>query len=179
MRIITGKKRGLRLETLEGEETRPTADRVKEALFSMLTPSVPGAVVLDLFAGSGALGLECVSRGAKRCDLVEHSPKAAKVVRKNVEKAHFVEECRIYEMDFRQFLQRAAEPYDLIFLDPPYRSGFYEEALRLIVERRLLSPGGVIVAEWDEEKPDFAPFFEERERRYGRVHVSILEESSK
>lgn len=177
MRIITGKRRGLRLLTLEGEDTRPTADRVKEALFSMLADRVSGAKVLDLFAGSGALGLECISRGAERCDFVEANPKAADVVKKNIEKAQFTQEATLCRVDFRQFLKGAASAYDLIFLDPPYRSGFYQEALRMIAERELLAPGGRIIAEWDVEKPEFLPFTEEKEKAYGRVHISILRES--
>ena len=174
MRIITGIKRGLRLDTLPGEDTRPTADRVKEALFSMLTPYVSGARVLDLFAGSGALGLEAVSRGAEMCDFVEVSPAAACVVKGNIQKAGFEGMCNLHQMDYKAFLSHAQGAYDLIFLDPPYRSGYYEDALSSIKERKLLADDGIIIAEWDLDKPNFSPFIEEKERRYGRVHISIL-----
>ena len=174
MRIIAGKARGLHLDTRSGEDTRPTADRVKEALFSMLTPYLNGARVLDLFAGSGALGLEAVSRGAKACDFVEISSAAANIVLQNTKKAGFEDVCRLHRMDFQAFLKHVEESYDLIFLDPPYRSGFYENALSLIKERNLLAEEGRIVAEWDQDKPDFSAFYEEKERRYGRVHISIL-----
>ena len=175
MRIITGKRRGLRLDAPAGEATRPTADRVKEALFSMLSSKVDGADVLDLFAGSGALGLECLSRGARACDFVENSPEAAAVVRRNMEKARFRDEGTLHPKDFRQFLMSTGKSYDLIFLDPPYRSGYYGEALRLICERKLLRPDGWIVLEWDGQKPETEPFDEVKERQYGRVHISILE----
>ena len=129
---------------------------------------------MDLFAGSGALGMESISRGAARCDFVEVSPKAAATVRKNLSRAEFLEESNVYETDYSSFLDRQTDAYDLILLDPPYRSGFYEIALSKIAEKNLLSDDGRIVVEWDQEKPDFSPFEEEKERRYGRVHISIL-----
>ena len=151
MRIITGTAKGFVLSTLEGEATRPTGDRVKEALFSMIQFDIEGRRVLDLFAGSGQLGLEALSRGAEHCVFIDESRAAADIVLANAKKTKLFDKCRISSADFAAFLRGAAgrEAFDLIFLDPPYASGYVAQALSLIAEGSLLRAGGRIVCETD------------------------------
>ncbi len=152
MRIITGSARGIILDTLEGEDTtRPTADRVKEALFSMLQFDIEGRLVLDLFAGSGQLGLEALSRGARKAVFIDISRDAADVVMKNAARTKLKDRCVVSSTDFKTFLKSASgrEKYDVIFLDPPYRSGYMKDALYLIQSGDLLAPRGVVVCETD------------------------------
>ena len=177
MRVISGSARGLKLASPEGLDTRPTLDRVKEALFSILAPELRGAAVLDLFAGSGALGIEALSRGGERAVFVDKSPKAVAVIKKNLESSRLRERATILERDSLDYLRDCGGGFDLIFLDPPYGGGLYERALGLIAEKKLLSPGGAVAAEWDEAvgAPAFPEgFVREKDRRYGRVHISIL-----
>ena len=151
MRIITGTAKGVVLSTLEGEATRPTGDRVKEALFSMIQFDIEGRRVLDLFAGSGQLGLEALSRGAEHCVFIDESRTAADIVLANAKKTKLFDKCRISSADFAAFLRGAAgrDVFDLIFLDPPYASGYVAQALSLIAEGSLLRAGGRIVCETD------------------------------
>ena len=151
MRIITGTARGIQLTTLEGDATRPTSDRAKEALFSMIQFDIEGRRCLDLFAGSGQLGLEALSRGAEYCVFTDESRDAVAVVIDNAKRAKLFDKCRISATGFSQYLRTAAgkEQFDLIFLDPPYASGFLPEAIRLIAEGNLLRGGARIVCESD------------------------------
>lgn len=178
MRVISGSARGLKLLSLEGEDTRPTLDRVKEALFSMLTPFTYSAKVLDLFAGSGGLGIEALSRGADCVAFVDMNPSAMNVIKENVKKASFLNESSFHTVSFEAFLNKDNNVYDIIFLDPPYAGDFYEKALNLIYEKKLLSPEGVISVEWDNtishfNIPDGFEIF--RERKYGRVMITLLQ----
>lgn len=157
MRIITGIARGIQLDVLEGEEiTRPTTDRVKEALFSMIQFDVEGRRVLDLFSGSGQLGLEALSRGAEKAVFIDASREAVEIILKNAAKTKLKEHCSISCGDYMSFLSQAAgrEKYDIIFLDPPYRSDFMKEALRLIYKGSLLAENGVIVCETDTDEEE-------------------------
>ena len=124
MRVITGSARGTKLVTLEGDNTRPTSDRVKEAVFSMLQFDIEGRAVLDLFAGSGQLALEALSRGAARATLIDQSRDAVNVIIENAKKTHLFDKCRISAADYMSFIRGASgrEKYDIIFLDPPYKS---------------------------------------------------------
>ena len=151
MRIITGSARGIALATLEGENTRPTADRTKEALFSMIQFDIEGRRCLDLFAGSGQLGLEAISRGAEHCVFIDEAREAVEIVLANAKKTKLFDRCRISTGSFANFLKNAAgkESFDLIFLDPPYALGYIPEALSLIAEGDLLRAGGRIVCESD------------------------------
>ena len=176
MRIISGKARGTKLFSPEGNDTRPTLDRVREAIFSMINFSIPSACVLDLFAGSGAMGLEALSRGAAEAVFVDCDDKAISVVRKNIEKTHS-DCCTVRHTDFKQFLSTCSDRFDIIFLDPPYGAGFYEEALSIIKSRNLLSDDGILIAECSTDiKPDFSGFEVYRERKYGKVAVYVLTE---
>ena len=150
MRIITGKAKGVRLMTLEGDATRPTAERVKEAVFSMLQFDIEGRRVLDLFAGSGQMALEAISRGAASAVLVDKSKEAGKIIAKNIEKTRFGESCRVFGMDYAEYIRRyAGEKFDIVFLDPPYAAGLYAPALRALLEADMLKSTSMIVCESD------------------------------
>ena len=184
MRIITGKARGTKLNTLSGEATRPTAERTKEAVFSMLQNEISGAKVLDLFAGSGQLGLEALSRGAEYAVFNDSSREAAAIIRTNVEKTHFTDACEVLSTDWQPVLRRFAnkEKFDLIFLDPPYAGGFLPKVLAKLLEWDLLAEGGIIVCESADEGDVFGgseklknQFSIRRVARYGAACVTILE----
>lgn len=153
MRIISGTARGTKLFTLDGENTRPTLDRVKEPLFNILNFDLTDSVVLDLFAGSGALGLEALSRGAKMAIFCEKNFDAAKVVQRNIEKTRFNEKSLLIKNDFEKALKQIANDnikLDIIFLDPPYKTDFVFKSIELIIQNNLLNSDGVIVIETDE-----------------------------
>lgn len=184
MRIITGRARGTKLYTLDGENTRPTSERVKEAVFSMIQFDIEGRTVLDLFAGSGQLGLEAVSRGAAHADLVDKSKNAIEVIRKNTVKTRLALECGVYCADFSEFLRkhRGRGQYDLVFLDPPYDAKVIPEALRVLVSNDLLKPSFTIVCESRSEADVFGGdktlavhFSVKKQSRYGIATVTILE----
>ena len=184
MRIITGKARGTKLQTLAGEATRPTAERTKEAIFSMINFDIAGARVLDLFAGSGQLGLEALSRGAKSAVLNDSSREAAAIIRANAEKTRLVDSCEILSTDWQPVLRRFAgrETFGLVFLDPPYAGGFLPKVLGKMIEWDLLSDGAVVVCESANEEDVFGgneelknQFTVRRVARYGAACVTILE----
>ena len=181
MRIISGLKRGLKLKSLEGSDTRPTLDNVKEAIFSMLFGRVNDANVLDLFAGSGALGLEALSRGAKKAVFVDFNPKACQVVRANIESAGFEAEASVIKKDAKEFITKAGEKgekFSLVFLDPPYALGLLDEVLELILQSGILTENALIVCEFDNgTELDIKSFKLIKDKRYGRVCVNILEAS--
>lgn len=183
MRIITGRARGTKLYTLDGERTRPTAERVKEAVFSVIQFDIEGRTVLDLFAGSGQLGLEALSRGAAHADLVDKSRDAIEVIRKNAIKTKLALDCGIYCADFSEFLlkHRGRGQYDLVFLDPPYDAKCIPDALRTLVRNDLLKPSFTIVCESREEGDVFGNdktlaehFKVQKQTRYGAAFVTIL-----
>lgn len=155
MRIISGLARGTKLYTLEGTETRPTLDRVKEPLFSIIQNNIPNANVLDLFAGSGALGLESLSRGAKKAILCDKSYKAIAIIKQNVEKTRLIEKAEVMQGDYKKVLNNLAdgeEKFDIIFLDPPYKQNIMPEIINKIIELNLLAEDGIVVAETDQEQ---------------------------
>jgi 16S rRNA (guanine(966)-N(2))-methyltransferase RsmD len=151
MRIITGSARGAVLTTLEGENTRPTGERAKEALFSMIQFDIEGRRALDLFAGSGQLGLEAVSRGAVSCVFIDEAREAVEIILANAKKAKLFDKCRISTGSYKSYLKNAAgkEEFDLIFLDPPYASDYIADSLEMIADGGLLRAGGRIVCESD------------------------------
>lgn len=174
MRVITGTARGKRLVTREGDAVRPTPERVKEALFSIIQFEIEGRRVLDLFAGSGQLGVEALSRGAREAVFVDSSRESVEVVRKNVESCGFTDTARVENMDFSAFLMRQEKPFDLAFLDPPYRTGLLQRALPLTAAR--MSPGGTVICEnpADEELPEEAgDFVRNRQYRYGKICLTV------
>ncbi len=179
MRIISGMARGLKLQSLEGPDTRPTLDNVKEAIFSMLFSNCRDASVLDLFAGSGAMGIEALSRGAKEAVFVDLNPKACAVVKENLSKARMTDRAAVFSTDAKKYLKQAGDKgmkFDLIFLDPPYALGLIDEVLDLVCEYRLLADDGLIVCEFDSgTNVNTEKFKLLKDKRYGRVCVNILE----
>ena len=182
MRIITGKARGIRLDTLDGDETRPTAERVKEAVFSMLQFDIEGRRVLDLFSGSGQMALEALSRGADSAVLVDKSKNALKIIEKNAEKTKLSDKCEIRNSDALDYIKRCREDrFDIVFLDPPYASGLYQPVLKALHEYGLLKPSSIIVCESDfDELLNGDPTLEmvyniKRSSKYGRSVITLLE----
>lgn len=174
MRVITGSARGRRLETLPGEDiTRPTVESVKEALFSMIQFEIENKRVLDLFAGSGQLGIEALSRGAASCTFVENNKKAEGIVRRNVEKCSFSAVSDIVLCDAAAFLSRKNN-FDVAFLDPPYNKGLVEKCMPKLVQ--LMSEDGIIVCETSKEEklPEaFGGFSVAKEKNYGKTKITI------
>ena len=176
MRVITGSARGRRLKQLEGMETRPTTDRVKEGLFSILQFDIEGRDVLDLFAGTGQLGIECLSRGAKHCVFVECRSDAVKLIRDNLKTTELSDSAQVVSGDSMSYLNTARTPFDLIFLDPPYEAGLLEPALAQIAKFDILAPHGIIAAEHPVDKalPQLAPPYRlHRTYRYGKIGLTI------
>lgn len=174
MRVISGKARGTSLYSLEGNHTRPTTDRVKESMFSIINFNIPDAVVLDLFSGSGALGIEALSRGAKKCYFVENSKQAADIVRKNIEKTNCGENAILKVMDFKAFLNSVDEKFDVILLDPPYNKKMCDQAMKIIYERNLLNDGGVIMCETEFGEIITTDFKKKKNYKYGKISLSLF-----
>lgn len=176
MRVITGSARGRKLKELPGLDTRPTTGRVKEGLFSAIQFDIEGRRVLDLFAGTGQLGIEALSRGAAFCDFVDSAPAALKVVRRNVKACGFEDRSACHGKDFTAFLSRNREKYGLMFLDPPYASGNLERALELISTIDIMVENGIMVCESPAEHvlPDLPdPYEKGREYRYGKIKFTL------
>ena len=175
MRVITGSARGRRLKTLDSLDIRPTPDAVKEAVFSVVQFDVPTASVLDLFAGSGQLGIEALSRGAAHCVFVDMNPDAIAVVRENLAACKFpVSQTRILHMDALEYAKISKGGFDLAFLDPPYRNGLLEKALSFLGDK--MNPGGKVICEHESELtlPDsFEGLTLQKRYRYGKVSVTI------
>ena len=153
MRIISGKARGTKLYTLEGLETRPTLDRVKESIFNIIQNEIEDSVVLDLFAGSGAIGIEMLSRGAKKAILCDKSKDAIGIIKKNIEKTHMKENTEIYNLDFEECINKIKnQKFDIIYLDPPYNTEFIKKSLKKIIEQDIIKKEGKIIIETDDEQ---------------------------
>lgn len=180
MRIISGKARGTKLYTLEGENTRPTLDRVKESLFSIIQNNLQDAIVIDLFSGSGALGLECLSRGAKKAYLCDKSPMAIEIIKKNIQKTHMNNNTIVLNIDYKKSIERINEEADIIFIDPPYKSNIATNAIEIITNKKILRRNGIIVLETDDEKREIEQLKNNIEiemfdfRTYGRVKLIFL-----
>lgn len=182
MRIITGKAKGVNLKTLEGDATRPTSERVKEAVFSMLQFDIEGRRVLDLFAGSGQMGLEALSRGADSAVLIDKSADAVKIIQENALKCKLYPSCQIHRSDYMDYIKRnRGEKFDIIFLDPPYALKFYAPALRTLLECKMLKPSSLIVCESGEEEifdsdSELASKYQVfKQSRYSKTYITILE----
>lgn len=179
MRVITGTARGCRLTTLAGVDTRPTTDKVKEGLFSAIQFDIEGRRVLDLYAGSGQLGIEALSRGASGCVFVDRNPEATAIIKQNLQKTVLMTKAQVVATDALSFLDRPKDRFDLVFIDPPYASGMLLPALKKVAD--LVNDGGIIVCESDEDAilPDKVDRFTlDRVRSYGRVRVWIYRYTS-
>ena len=177
MRIIAGEKKSRRIEAPEGTDTRPTADRIKEALFSILQRRLYDASVLDLYAGSGALSLEALSRGAASAQLVDKNFKACKVIRQNIQSLGYEEKAQLMNTEDEkavEMMEGQGRTFDLIFLDPPYRMNMTDMMGRL--EKKLLAEDGMIVCEHDRNTPPDTPpnlILQDR-REYGNTGISFF-----
>jgi 16S rRNA (guanine(966)-N(2))-methyltransferase RsmD len=176
MRVITGSARGRRLKELEGMETRPTTDRVKEGLFNVIQFDIEGRRVLDLFAGTGQLGIECLSRGAASAVFVDRRADAVKLIRENLKVTDLTDRARVVAGDSVEYLKSLRETFDLILLDPPYEAGLLEPVIAHIARFDILSPYGIIVAEHPAGRtlPALEPPYRlHRTYRYGKIALTI------
>lgn len=175
MRVITGSARGRKLQALEGRDVRPTTDKVKESVFSIIQFQIQGRVFLDLFAGSGQMGIEALSRGAKKAYLVDQSLKSIRVIEQNVKTTGFEDSAVIARQDAQGFLVSSRENFDIAYLDPPFEKGIINDVLPLVSAK--MNKGGVILCEsaeaeaLPEEAGDFAL---DRTYRYGKIKVSLF-----
>ena len=175
MRVVSGTARGKQLFPVPGMSTRPTTDRVKESIFNIIQMKVRGARVLDLFAGTGQLGIEALSRGAAFADFVDADHEAVAVVRKNLAGARVEDRARVHETDYKKYLaQRPRQSADLLFLDPPYGGKLLESALFEIERFDILSTNGIIICESAMQDKWESPFPASREYRYGAIRVTVL-----
>ena len=176
MRVISGKAKGVILKTPQGLHTRPTADRVKEALFSIIQFDIPAANVLDLFAGTGQLGIEALSRDAKSAVFIDEREDACKLVRENLKRARLEESAKVIRSDYSTYLKRCREKFDIIFLDPPYAEVFLENALKMITEIDILQSGGIIVTERPLGKElmfDYPGYSRSKDYKYGHTILTM------
>ncbi|MBQ2938317.1 MAG: 16S rRNA (guanine(966)-N(2))-methyltransferase RsmD [Clostridia bacterium] len=180
MRIISGTARGTKLYTLEGKATRPTLDRVKESLFNIIQNEIVDSVFLDLFSGSGAVGLEAASRGARKVILCDKSKDAIKIINKNIEKTHLKEKVELYNLDYELLLNsKIKEKIDIIYIDPPYDSDFAIKAVDIIVKKELFNENSTIILETDEEEKTLKELKKIEvkitdKRKYGRAILIFL-----
>jgi len=176
MRVITGSARGVQLKTPEGLVTRPTSDRVKEAMFSIIQFEIPGAMVLDLFGGTGQLGIEALSRGAKSAVFVDAGEPACRLIRENLKRTRLESQGRVIRSDYLEYLSRCREQFDIIFLDPPYAEVFLENALKRITEIDILRSNGIIVTErpLGKELPwEYQGYQRSKDYKYGKTLLTI------
>lgn len=177
MRVITGSARGVRLKTPDGLDTRPTAERVKEAGFSMVQFDIEGRRVLDLFAGTGQLGIEALSRGARSAVFVEQRKEAMELVRENLKRARLEGRAQTIQGDGLHYLSQCApHSFDLILLDPPYAANSLKSALICISEIDILSEGGIILCERPSDQPhpgDFPGLEAGKDHRYGKTTLTL------
>ena len=182
MRVISGTARGKKLNSLEGLETRPTLDRVKEAVFNILQFNIKEAIVLDLFSGSGALGIEALSRGSKEAVLCDNSNKAVRIIKQNLEATKLINKAEIINKDYVQVLKKLnkeSKKFDIIFLDPPYKTDYVIKSINYILEYNLLAEDGIIVVETDDknkiegiENNKYLEVYDTR--KYGIVYVIFI-----
>lgn len=147
MRIIAGKAGGLKLKSLKGRDVRPTLDRVKESMFNIIAFYLADTEILDLFSGFGSLGIEALSRGAKKADFVEINKRHLKIIDENLKKSKLFNSAELYNQDVYSYLKNCRQKYDIIFMDPPYQKDMTAEAIKLIVKNKLLKEDGLIISE--------------------------------
>ena len=177
MRVITGTARGVQLKTPDGINTRPTADRVKEALFSIIHFDIPGASVLDLFAGTGQLGIEALSRGASNAVFVDVRDDACSLIKENLKRTKLQANAQVVKAEYSHFLRNCQQKFGIIFLDPPYAEDFLEKSLNFITEIDILQSGGIIVTERPLGKTlhgDYSGYSRSKDYKYGKVILTIF-----
>ena len=176
MQVITGSAGGIKLKAPEGMQTRPTADKVKQAVFNIIQYEIAGAV-LDLFAGSGQLGIEALSRGAASAVFVDARADALAVVRENLRRTKLEEKAQLVRSDYLSYLNSCRGRFQMIFLDPPYIEKYLENAIKRISEIDILAEGGIIITERPVEKPlqaDFPGLVRSKDYRYGRTAITLF-----
>ena len=177
MRVISGTARGIRLKTPEGLKTRPTSDRVKEAIFSVIQFEVEGSRFLDLFAGSGQMGIEALSRGAVSAVFVDGRREACKLVQDNLKTTKLERNAQVVQSDYLSYLERCRQTFDIIFLDPPYAEEFLENSLKKISEIDILSSRGIIICERPADKLldlEISGLQRGKDYRYGKTWVTMF-----
>ncbi len=177
MRVITGTAKGVRLKTPEGLETRPTTERVKEAVFSIIQFEIEGSRVLDLFAGTGQMGIEALSRGAREAVFVDSRKDACLLVRENLRRSKLSASAQVVQADYLGYLERSGGPFDLVFLDPPYAEVFLENSLKKISEIDILSDRGIIICERPAEKQlafEIPGLQRGKDYRYGKTWITVF-----
>lgn len=171
MRVVAGSAKGKMLQMVPGHGTRPIMDRVKTAMFDILRPWIDGMEMLDLFAGSGGVGIEALSQGAARCTFLDLGEAAVRTIRRNLETTNLADRAEVHRVDALTFLKTTSRTFDLIYVAPPQYKGIWANALRQIAAHpELLRPGGLIITQIDpkEYEPlDLGPFQEDRQKRYG------------
>lgn len=175
MRVIAGLAKGHQLFSPEGEDTRPTLDRVKESVFSILYPYLRDAVVLDLFAGTGSLGIEALSRGAEYADFVDNGKKAYDCIIRNLRKTRLEEKSKVHFTAFEKFLKAAANKYDIVFLDPPYNKGIEDKVFESVAE--VLNKDAVVVLETEYVGKAYDGFEIIKQAKYGRVYITLYRQT--
>ena len=181
MRIIAGELKGRRLKTPEDNRVRPTADKVKEAVFSMISPWIYDSTAVDLFAGTGNLGLEAISRGASHVIFVDKDRRSIALIRENAAYCRVEDRCDIIWSDYRNAAAKISGKADIVFLDPPYGRGLLTDALQMVAETGLLCEGGIAVAEHaiDEKMPEsFGRLTLIKSKRYGKIGISVYENTA-
>jgi 16S rRNA (guanine(966)-N(2))-methyltransferase RsmD len=184
MRVISGKARGTKLNTIEEKSTRPTLDRVKESLFNIIQSKVADSNVLDLFAGSGALGIESLSRNANIAYFCEKNHEAVKAIRQNLERTNLLDKAVIVNSDYQECLKKLKEQFDLIFIDPPYKDDIAVKAVDIIINKNILRKDGIIIIETDEIERELLEIKSIEnvrvidQRKYGRAHLIFLKEEN-
>ena len=176
MRVVSGTAKGIALKTPDGMKTRPTADRVKEALFSIIQFDVPCTKVLDLFGGTGQLGIEALSRGAAHAFFIDESESACRLIRENLKRTRLEEKGTVIRNDYLSFLRSTREKFDIIILDPPYAEVFLENSLKMITEIDILQSGGIIVTERPLGKElllEFEGYSRSKDYKYGKTLLAI------
>ena len=177
MRIISGKARGTKINTIESNTTRPTLDRVRESIFNIIQDRVNDSVVLDLFAGSGALGIEALSRGADMVVFCDSNEKCIKMVKTNLEKTHLYEKSKCYSMDYKKCLNKMKNNgiiFDIVFIDPPYKDDIAVEATKSIIQFGLLRNDGIIILETDEiirDEKELEELFKSTNEKFKSLHI--------
>jgi len=179
LRVISGKVRGLKLDTPKNLDVRPTTDRVKESLFNIINPYIRESNILDLFAGTGSLGIECLSRGAKNCVFVDKSKESIGIVKSNIKKARVENESTILNIDFKDAVKRLSvqkQKFDVIFMDPPYYENMFIDCLKSIDEFSLLKEDGLVVVEHDTNDlfdDNIGRLYKSREKKYGNTTITF------